>query len=157
MNDSEVGLDKTDLAILQALQQDGRLSSAKLADTLSLSATPCWRRLRRLEEMGVIQGYQARLDRRKLGFGVVAFVQITLGSHAGDTPLQFENQVRELPEILACHNVSGSCDYLLEVVAPDLDAYGDFVRNQLRRLPGVTAIHSNLSLREVKARGNLPL
>ncbi len=157
MNDSEIGLDKTDLAILQALQQDGRLSSAKLADALSLSATPCWRRLRRLEEVGVIQGYQARLDRRKLGFGVVAFVQIALGSHAGDTPLQFENQVRELPEILACHNVSGSCDYLLEVVAPDLDAYGDFVRNQLRRLPGVAAIHSNLSLREVKARGNLPL
>ncbi|HMV19379.1 MAG TPA: Lrp/AsnC family transcriptional regulator [Zoogloea sp.] len=151
------GLDEVDRTVLRLLQGDGRMSNARLAETLSLSETPCWRRLRRLEAEGFIEGYQARLSRRKLGYGVLAFVQVTLGDHAGEAPLQFERQVAGLPQILSCHNVTGDCDYLLQVVAEDLDAYGLFVRDRLRTLPGVTAIRSSLSLREVKASSALPV
>ena len=150
-------LDPTDLAILRELQADGRLSNAKLSEKLSLSETPCWRRLKRLEADGFIEGYQANLSRMKLGYGVVAFVQVTLGSHAGEAPLQFEKLVTSMPEILSCHNVTGDCDYMLQIVASDLDAYGVFVRDQLRKLPGVTSIRSNLSLREVKSSSALPV
>lgn len=157
MNPPNTPLDDTDRAILRELQADGRLSNARLSEKLALSETPCWRRLKRLEAEGYIESYQANLDRRKLGFGVVAFVQVTLGNHAGETPLHFEQQVARLPEVLSCHNVSGDCDYLMQVVAADLDAYGAFVRDQLRRLPGVTAIRSNLSLRQLKSSSALPL
>ncbi|MDD3481769.1 Lrp/AsnC family transcriptional regulator [Azovibrio restrictus] len=157
MNPPNTPLDDTDRAILRELQADGRLSNARLSEKLALSETPCWRRLKRLEAEGYIESYQANLDRRKLGFGVVAFVQVTLGNHAGETPLRFEQQVSQLPEVLSCHNVSGDCDYLMQVVAPDLDAYGAFVRDQLRRLPGVTSIRSNLSLRQLKSSSALPL
>lgn len=150
-------LDKTDLAILRELQADGRLSNAKLAEKLTLSETPCWRRLKRLEADGFIEGYQANLSRKKLGYGVVAFVQVTLGNHAGEAPLQFEKLVASMPEILSCHNVTGDCDYMLQIVASDLDAYGVFVRDQLRKLPGVTSIRSNLSLQEVKSSTALPV
>ena len=150
-------LDSTDIAILRALQQDGRLTNARLAEQVALSETPCWRRLKRLEADGYIDAYRADLNRRKLGFGVVAFVQITLGDHAGDAPLQFEQRVAAMPEVLSCHNVTGESDYLLQVVAADLDTYGVFVRDILRRLPGVSAIRSNLSLREIKSSHALPL
>ncbi len=150
-------LDSTDIAILRALQRDGRLTNARLAEQVALSETPCWRRLKRLEADGYISAYRADLNRRKLGLGVVAFVQVTLGDHAGDTPLQFEQHVAAMSEVLFCHNVTGECDYLLQIVAADLDAYGAFVRDTLRRLPGVSAIRSNLSLREIKASHALPL
>lgn len=150
-------LDLTDLAILRALQADGRLSNAKLSERLSLSETPCWRRLKRLEAEGFIEGYQANLSRKKLGYGVVAFAQVTLGNHAGEAPLQFEKLVASMPEVLSCHNVTGDCDYMLQIVANDLDTYGVFVRDQLRKLPGVTSIRSNLSLREVKISTVLPV
>ena len=157
MNQLNNHLDPTDLAILRELQADGRLSNARLSEKLALSETPCWRRLKRLEAEGYIEGYQARLNRTKLGFGVVAFVQVTLADHAGKEPLQFENRVASMPEILSCHNVTGDCDYLLQIVAENLDAYGTFVRDQLRKLPGVASIRSNLSLRDVKTSSALPV
>ena len=150
-------LDEQDCHILNALQSDGRQSIASLAEQLNLSETPCWQRVRRLESSGHILGYQARLDRRKLGYGVLAFAQISFGDHAGDAPERFEREIAAIPEILSCHNVSGECDYLLQIVASDLDAYGCFVRDVLRRLPGVTAIRSNLALREVKASQHYPI
>lgn len=150
-------LDATDIELLRALQTDGRLSNSKLATRFSLSETACWRRLKRLETVGIISGYQACLNRQKLGYGVIAFAQVSFGNHAGDAPLRFERQVLAIPEILACHNVSGDCDYLLQIVADDLESYGRFVREVLRKLPGVTAIRSNLSLREIKASSILPL
>jgi len=150
-------LDETDKRILQLLQQDGRLSNAKLAEQLHLSETPCWRRLKRLESEGYIEGYQARLNRHKLGMGVVAFAQVTFGDHSGQAPMEFEEKMAQMPEILSCHNVSGDCDYILQIVAEDLEQYGNFVRDQLRILPGITAIRSNLALREVKAGQMLPV
>ena len=150
-------LDRTDLDILRAVQADGRLSNAKLSEKLNLSETPCWRRLKRLESESVIEGYQAILNRKKLGFGVVGFAQVTIGDHASDDPLIFEREVGSIPEILSCHNVTGDYDYVLQIVAEDLDAYGAFIRDRLRKLPGVASIHSNLSLREVKSTLSLPV
>lgn len=149
--------DKTDLKILAALQQDGRLTNARLADQLSLSETPCWRRLKRLEQEGYIRNYQANLDRRKLGFGVMAFVQISCIDHDESSTRKFEEVVQCSDNVLSCHNTTGEADFLLQVVARDLDDYSAFVENTLRKLPGVTAIRSNISLREVKSSSRLPL
>lgn len=157
MNPPNTPLDDTDLSILREMQADGRLSNAKLSEKLALSETPCWRRLKRLEAEGFIEGYQANLSRKKLGYGVVAFVQVTLGNHAGETPLLFEKLVAAMPEILSCHNVTGDCDYMMQVVSENLDAYGTFVRDQLRKLPGVASIRSSLSLRELKSSTALPV
>jgi Transcriptional regulators len=154
---SASGLDDTDRALLALVQQDGRMSNAKLAEALSLSETPCWRRLKRLEAEGVIDGYQANLNRRRLGYGVLALVQLCFGNHSDDAPSNFEAAVQHIPEVLSCHNVTGEADYFLQVVAKDLEAYGRFVSDVLRKLPGVTSIRSSLSLREVKASTRLPV
>jgi DNA-binding Lrp family transcriptional regulator len=149
--------DKVDAGILDRLQRDGRLSNAKLAEQLSLSETPCWRRVKRLEELGVVEGYQAILNRRKLGFGVMAFVQIACSQHGEDATAAFEAIIQACPNVLACHNTTGEADFLLQVVARDLDDYSRFVDKVLRKLPGVSSIRSNLSLRELKASNRLPV
>ncbi|MBV1788341.1 Lrp/AsnC family transcriptional regulator [Marinobacterium sp. D7] len=150
-------LDRVDVGILARLQRDGRLTNAKLATELSLSETPCWRRLKRLEEEGYIESYQANLDRRKLGFGVMAFVQLSCVEHDEHTTRAFEDIIRHSDNVLACHNTTGEADFLLQVVARDLDDYSRFVEQVLRKLPGVSAIRSNLSLREIKSSTRLPV
>lgn len=158
MKDSApVNLDSTDLRILELLQDEGRISNARLAERLNLSETPAWRRLRRLEEEGFVRGYRAQLDQRKLGYGVTAFVQITLAMHTGQQPYKFEEAIQDIPEILSCHNITGEADYLLQIVARNLEDYGEFVARVLRQLPGVTSIRSSLAMREVKASGKLPV
>ncbi|MFC3625929.1 Lrp/AsnC family transcriptional regulator [Vogesella amnigena] len=154
---SDKALDATDLTILRLLQQDGALSSSALAEQLSLSVTPCWRRLKRLEEAGYITGYQANLDRRKLGLDVLAFVQVSFGVHGGELPNRFEVAMQAEPRVLSCHKITGNADYLLQVVARSLDDYSQFVEDVLRQMPGVSAIHSSLALREIKAGSRLPL
>jgi Lrp/AsnC family transcriptional regulator, leucine-responsive regulatory protein len=151
------GLDKTDRAILDALQKDGRISNARLAETVGLSETPCARRLKRLESDGYIDQYRAVLSRAALGLGVVAFINVRFAVHDRATATRFEREIQAIPRILSCHNVSGSADYILQVVARDLDDYGTFMRDELRSLPGVTSVESSLSLREVKSFGGLPL
>lgn len=150
-------LDKTDMRLLAQLQKSGRLSNAKLAEALSLSETPCWRRLKKLEDERIITSYQANLDRRKVGFGVMAFVQICCTSHDEESTLQFERIITESENVLACHNTTGEADFMLQVVAKDLDDYSAFIEKTLRKLPGVSAIRSNISLREVKSSSRLPL
>ena len=150
-------LDPTDLRMLALLQDDATLSSAALGEQLSLSVTPAWRRRKHLEELGVIRGYRANLDRRMLGYGVMAFVQVRFEGHANDAPDRFEALVKTLPEVLTCHKVTGEADYVLTVLARDLDDYGDFVEQVLRRQPGVAAIQSSLSLREVKYETRVPI
>lgn len=150
-------LDEIDRTILRLLQEDGTLSNAKLAERLSLSVTPCWRRIRKLEEEGYIDGYQANLNRRKLGFGVLAFVQLCFDIHTDDSANRFEKAVLTYPEVLSCHKITGKADYLLQVVSEDLDSYGEFVEQVLRIMPGVTSIHSSLALREIKSSSRLPV
>ncbi|MGO4854536.1 Lrp/AsnC family transcriptional regulator [Phaeovulum sp. W22_SRMD_FR3] len=150
-------IDAINARILQLLQEDGRMTNAKLAEHLSMSETPCWRRLKRLEEGGIIEGYQARLNRRKLGLGVMAFVQLRCSEHDPAATAEFQRIIEASPNILACHNTTGADDFLLIAVAQDLDDYSAFVEGTLRRLPGVTGIRSNLSLREMKSSSKLPV
>lgn len=150
-------LDDVDLKILNLLQQDGRISNVKLAEQLSLSEAPCWRRVQRLQKEGVIQGYQAVLNRRSLGFGVLSFIQIKFIQHDETLTRLFEETVNSCPEVMSCHNTSGEADFLLIVVARDLDEYIDFIDKKLRKIPGITDITSNISLRELKSSFKLPL
>ncbi|MBM2771396.1 MULTISPECIES: Lrp/AsnC family transcriptional regulator [Burkholderia] len=150
-------LDRIDRGMLDMLQQDGRVSNARLAEAFSLSETSCWRRLRRLEEAGLIAGYHARLDRRKLGLGVMAFVQIVCTQHSEEVTAEFERLIQASPNVLACDNTTGEADFLLQVVAADLDEYSHFVERVLRKLPGVLSIRSNLSLRQLKSTQRLPI
>lgn len=150
-------IDRIDLDILDRLQADGRLTNAKLATQVRMSETPCWRRLKRLEERGIIEGYQAVLNRRKLGLGLMSFVQLGFTLHDPAVTAQFHEAIQRCPNVLSCHNTTGEADFLLIVVARDLDDYSRFVETVLRNLPGVTSIRSNLSLRELKSSNRLPL
>ena len=150
-------LDKLDRAILGALQADGRMPIARLAETVGLSETPCARRLKRLEQDGYIERYRAMLSRRALGYGVLAYVSVRFAVHDRALADRFEREVGAIERILSCHNVAGTADYILMVVARDLDDYGTFMRDELRSLPGVTSVESALSLRAVKSEGRLPL
>jgi DNA-binding Lrp family transcriptional regulator len=149
--------DAIDVKILEALQEQGRLTNAELAERIALSPSPCWRRLKRLEAEGVIRGYQAVLDRRKLGLGVTAFVSVLLDNHSEKNAREFEAGVAAISEIISCHNVSGHFDFLLQVVAEDLDRFSYLVLNRVRTLPGVKEMNTSFSLKEVKASSRLPI
>ncbi|HSX95765.1 MAG TPA: Lrp/AsnC family transcriptional regulator [Hydrogenophaga sp.] len=150
-------LDKFDLAILQELQADGRLTNAELAQRVGLSPAPCWRRVRALEERGFIQGYRAVLDRDKLGLGVLAFVRLDADRNNGDVTRQLEQAIRAIPEVVACHYISGSGTFELQVVSRDLHHFSAFAREVLLNLPNVKDLHTSFSLGEVKAGGAIPL
>lgn len=150
-------LDEVDKRLLRFLQEDGSLSSAALGERLAMTVTPCWRRRKRLEDLGIIRDYQANLDRRKLGFDVLAFAQVRFGDHSGDAPDRFEQVILGLPEVLSCHKVTGEADYVLTVLATDLESYGRFVEDVLRRQPGIASIQSSLALREIKAVTRIPV
>jgi DNA-binding Lrp family transcriptional regulator len=156
-NDPTDGLDATDRQMLRLLQQDAGLSNAALGELLSLSVTPCWRRRKRLEEEGFIRDYQANLDRRKLGFDVLAFVHVRFDMHTDDAPDRFERAMLALPEVQACHKITGDADYLLQIVAEGLDGYANFVERVLRKQPGIASIQSSLALREVKSSSRVPV
>jgi DNA-binding Lrp family transcriptional regulator len=150
-------LDSTDRQLLEALQQDARTTVAELAQRVSLSPSPCWRRVRQLEESGVIAGYHARLSRDKLGYGVTGFVHLQMNNHMPDAMAAFEREVVALPQVLSCHNLSGRYDYLIEAIAPDLESFSQLVRVKIRSLPGVREISTSFSLKEVKHAGSLPV
>ncbi len=150
-------LDPTDRQLLEALQEDARTTVAELAQRVSLSASPCWRRVRQLEEAGVIEGYHAHLSRQKLGYGVTGFVHLQMANHMPDIMSAFEREVVALPQVLSCHNLSGHYDYLIEAIAPDLESFSQLVRVKIRSLPGVKEISTSFSLKEVKHAGSLPV
>ncbi|MBD8529769.1 MULTISPECIES: Lrp/AsnC family transcriptional regulator [unclassified Massilia] len=157
MDNSRIKLDRIDRRILEELQADARLSSADLAERVSLTTSPCWRRVKRLEEEGLISGYHARLDAGRLGYQVTAIVQVSLDKK--DTPsLQaFEAAVQEIPQVVACFRISGRYDHQLIVVAEDLDAYGVFSGNYINGLPGVKEVYTSFVLKQVKVATNPPL
>ena len=150
-------LDRFDIAILRALQQDARLSNAELATRIGLSAAPTWRRVRWLEEQGFITGYHAEIDRRKIGLGVLAFVRIDADRNNADATRGLEEAIRRIPEVIACHYISGSGTFELQVMATDLDAFSRFALDVLMALPHVKDLHTSFSLGEVKSGGALPL
>lgn len=150
-------LDKFDLAILMELQADARLTNAELAQRVGLSAAPCWRRVRALEEAGFIKGYRAEIDRHKIGLGVLAFVRLDAERNTGDLTRAMEEAIRRIPEVVSCHYISGTGTFELQVVAPDLARFSQFAREVLLNLPNVKDMHTSFSLGEVKAGGALPL
>jgi Lrp/AsnC family transcriptional regulator, leucine-responsive regulatory protein len=150
-------LDKFDLAILEQLQADGRLTNTELAQRVGLSPAPCWRRVRALEEAGFITGYRAVIDRRKIGLGVLAFVRLDAERNTGDATRLLEDAIRQLPEVTSCHYISGAGTFELQVVAQDLDSFSRFALQRLINLPNVKDLHTSFSLGEVKAAGALPL
>ncbi|MBU4424082.1 MULTISPECIES: Lrp/AsnC family transcriptional regulator [unclassified Acidovorax] len=150
-------LDKYDLAILQELQADARLTNAELAQRVGLSAAPCWRRVRALEEAGYIKGYHAEIDRHKIGLGVLAFVRLDADRSTGNLTRAMEEAIRQIPEVVSCHYISGTGTFELQVVARDLDSFSLFARDVLLNLPNVKDMHTSFSLGEVKASGALPL
>ncbi len=151
------GLDRYDVAILAALQGDARLSNADLASRIGLSAAPTWRRVKWLEQNRYITGYRAELDRRRIGLGVFAFVRVDAERNAGGAAKLLEDAIRRLPEVTACHYISGNGTFELQVMATDLDAFSRFATETLLNLPNVKDIHTSFSLGEVKAGAALPL
>ncbi|MDP3138819.1 MAG: Lrp/AsnC family transcriptional regulator [Burkholderiaceae bacterium] len=150
-------LDKFDLAILNQLQADGRLTNAELAQRVGLSAAPCWRRVRALEEGGYIRGYHAEIDRHKIGLGVLAFVRLDAERNSGDVTRELEEAIRKIPEVVSCHYISGAGTFELQVVARDLDSFSHLALKVLINLPNVKDLHTSFSLGEVKASSAWPL
>jgi Lrp/AsnC family leucine-responsive transcriptional regulator len=150
-------LDRTDVRILELLQQDGRLSHVELAERVGLSATPCTRRVRNLEQQGIIRGYAAILDPKRVGQHVLAFVQIKLERHTDDVIERFRRTLEERPEVVAAHAMTGEMDFLLQVVVPDLDALGRFTLHELLKLQGVRDVRSSLVLETLKTIPRVPL
>jgi Lrp/AsnC family leucine-responsive transcriptional regulator len=149
--------DAIDARILAALQADGRLSNVELAERVGLSPSPCLRRVKLLEEAGVIEGYRANLARKTLGLGLTVFVGIKVDGHRDANANALQETMRRLPEVVACHLVSGEADFLLEVVVPDLAHYEQFLVGTLLKMPMVKDIRSNFAIRTVKASAPLPL
>ena len=150
-------LDAIDRRILGVLQRDSRITNAELSDRVNLSPSACHRRVQRLEEIGVIRGYVALLDARKLERPTTVFVEITLSGQADELLEAFEREVRKIPDVLECHLMAGSADYLLKVVAQDTDDFARIHREYLARLPGVAQMHSSFALRTVAETTALPL
>lgn len=150
-------LDRYDIQILTELQADARLTNAELAQRVGLSAAPCWRRVRALEEAGYIKGYHAEIDRHRIGLGVLAFVRLDADRNTGERTREMEEAIRQIPEIVSCHYISGAGTFELQVVSRDLDAFSQFARKVLINLPNVKDIHTSFSLGEVKASSSIPL
>jgi len=155
MNDTD--LDDPDRRILEALQLEGRLSNADLAEQTSMSTSPCWRRTRRLEADGYIQGYQANIDRKRLGLDVLVFVLVQIDTHSETEAAAFEKAVVSYPQIVSCFSIGGGADFLLQVACKNLDDYADFSMTQLRRLPGIKAMTSNFVLKDIKSFEGWPI
>lgn len=154
---TETGLDRTDLRILEALQSDGRVTNADLAEKVNLSASACLRRVQRLEQDGVITGYAAQVDPRAVGLGLQAFVRVQLGRHDAESIALFVRRVGESKEVVACHALTGDMDYLLHVVVEDLDHFSRFLLDRLLNESGVADVNSSFVLRTVKQTHALPL
>lgn len=150
-------IDATDRRILAALQKEGRLSNADLAERINLSPSACHRRVKRLEADGVIRDYAALLNPRAVGRGATVFVEVTLTSQSEEILDAFERAVALAPDVLECHLMAGTADYLLKVAARDSDDYARIHRQYLTRLPGVAQMHSSFALRTVFGTTALPL
>ena len=152
-----VTIDRTDCKILALLQEDARLPNVELAQAVGLSPSPCLRRVKLLEEGGVIRRYVTLLDPAQVGLPVSVFVQVTLERQVEAALQLFEDAVRSHPEVMECYLMTGDADYLLRVVAPDLDSYQRFLLDHLTRIPGVASIKSSFALKQVSYRTALPL
>jgi Lrp/AsnC family transcriptional regulator len=150
-------LDRADLRILELLQEQGATSAADVAGRLDMTPSTCWRRVGRLEELGVIRKRVALLDREKVGLSVMVFSHVKLTGHGRDALLRFEQAVRAHPEILECYTLMGETDFLLRIVCRDIRAYEAFFLDHLSRFPGVQSVNSSIALAVIKETTALPL
>lgn len=150
-------LDATDRRILTVLQKQGRITNADLSERVNLSPSACHRRVQRLEDEGFIRDYVALLDARKLARPTTVFVEITLQGQADELLEAFEREVRKVPDVLECHLMAGTADYLLKVVARDTEDFARIHRQHLARLPGVAQMHSSFALRTVQQTTAIPV
>jgi Lrp/AsnC family leucine-responsive transcriptional regulator len=150
-------LDAIDCRILAALQAEGRLSNVELAERVGLSPSPCLRRVQRLERDGYIEAYRAVLGRRRIGLGFTVFIGIKIDAHADERADEMREAIVAMPEVVACHMVSGEADYLLEVVVPDLEHYERFLLDRLLALTMIKEVRSNIAIQTAKVAAPLPL
>jgi DNA-binding Lrp family transcriptional regulator len=149
--------ESVELKILSSLQAEGRLTNQELSERVGMSTSPCWRKVRQLEETGVIRGYRADLNRRKLGLGVLAFIRVKIDGHNEVEADAFAAEVARLREVVACYSIAGDSDFLLQVVSPDLDSYADFAMSVVRRLPRIKEMQTTFVLKEIKPFEGFPV
>lgn len=149
-------MDSKDRQILNALQADGRLTNQELSERVNLSPSPCLRRLRNLEESGIIKGYTAIIDENAYGLPITAFVQIRLERHTEDVVKAFEKKIMDAENILDCYVMTGDADYLLRVLVESLEGYEQFVRQRLHSIKGIAAIHTSFAYGRVKGATKFP-
>lgn len=150
-------LDRYEKRILALLQEDATLTTSAIAEQVGLSSSPCWRRIDRLEREGFIKRRVALVDRKAVGLNAHIFAQIKLNAHGRANLDEFSAAIREFPEVLECYVLMGSVDFLIRVVAPDIEAYERFFFNRLSQLPGVQEVNSTVALSEIKATTVLPI
>jgi Lrp/AsnC family transcriptional regulator len=150
-------LDSTDLAILDLLQRDANMSTAAIAERVNLSQSPCWRRINRLEEQGLIRDRVALLDRQALGMDVVVFATVNLTATGHQNLLSFEADIVRYPEVIECYTMTGIWDYMLKIVTRDVRHYERFVRETLSASPNIRELHSHMAVTEIKNSTALPL
>jgi DNA-binding Lrp family transcriptional regulator len=150
-------LDDIDRRILAELQDDGRITNVELAGRVGLTAPPCLRRVRALEEAGVIRGYHAEVEPGKLGFSIMVFALVSLKSQAEDALRQFEEHTRTLPEVRECHMLNGEIDFILKIVSKDLQSFQEFLTSKLTPAPNVASVKTSLTIRTAKQLPGVPL
>lgn len=153
----KVKLDRIDRKILHDLQENGRMTNVELAERAGISAPPCLRRVRALEEAGVIKGYHADIDPHTLGYGITVFAQVGLDNQAETDLQKFEELVKQWPLVRECYLVSGEADYILKIVAEDWDSYQKFLTSHLTTAPNVSHIKSALGVRVAKNKPGVPV
>jgi DNA-binding Lrp family transcriptional regulator len=150
-------LDSIDRKLLAALQAEGRVTNVDLARRVGLTAPPCLRRVRALEEEGVIRGYHAELDASKLGFAITVFAMVSLRSQAEQDLKAFEEHIRTLPEVRECHMLNGEIDFILKIVSRDLQSFQEFLTSKLTPAPNVASVKTSLTIRTAKMLPGVPL
>ncbi len=149
--------DEIDRQLLAALQEDGRMTNVDLAAKVGLTPPPCLRRVRALEESGIIRGYHADLDGAELGYAITVFAMVSLKSQAEDALRQFEDHMRALPEVRECHMLNGEIDFILKIVSRDLQSFQEFLTSKLTPAPNVASVKTSLTIRTAKAEPGVPL
>lgn len=157
MAEDTPAIDRAHQRILEALQQDGRLSNVELAQRIGMSESPCFRRVRTLESSGLIAGYSARLDQRRLGLPVTAYVQVSIDKHDDDLRREFVRRVEAEPHVIECHAMTGVSDFLLKVVARSIDHFSELSMQGILKWPGVRNMESQFSLQTIKSGSALPV
>ena len=150
-------LDRYDRHILAILQDDGRISNQQLADKVGLSSAACWRRVKVLDEKGILKKHTAVVSPEALGYDLCVLVMVTLIRHQQDDAIEFQQAVQGYPEVLQCFAVTGDADYVLRVIVQNMAAYDSFLNEKIFNLPGVSQVRSNFALREIKNETAIPI